>query len=134
MLKKISWVASLVALDQLTKFLALRYFGNLALLNPAGSFGLNIQPAVLLALNAVVVVALAFFLICTKTKAAPPLLLILAGGIGNLADRVFRGAVVDFIDLKIWPSFNLADSMLAVGAVWLIIAYTSKPKNKSTGH
>lgn len=47
--------------------------------------------------------------------------LILGGALGNLADRVFRspgplrGAVVDWIDLRVWPVFNLADSALVVG-------------------
>lgn len=44
---------------------------------------------------------------------------ILAGGIGNLIDRLFRGYVVDFLDLRIWPVFNLADSAITVGAVLL---------------
>jgi len=47
--------------------------------------------------------------------------LILGGATGNLADRIFRapgplrGGVVDWIDLQVWPVFNLADSALVVG-------------------
>ncbi|MGB2600489.1 MAG: signal peptidase II [Candidatus Omnitrophota bacterium] len=44
---------------------------------------------------------------------------ILAGTLGNLADRLRLGYVVDFIDLRIWPVFNLADSFIAIGAVIL---------------
>ncbi len=51
--------------------------------------------------------------------------LILAGAMGNLLDRVFRGYVVDFIDLYIgrhhWPFFNLADSCISIGGILLII-------------
>jgi signal peptidase II len=50
--------------------------------------------------------------------------LVLGGALGNLTDRVIResglrGRVVDFIDLHVWPVFNLADSAIVVGAVLL---------------
>ena len=45
-----------------------------------------------------------------------PLILLVAGLIGNLIDRVFRGFVVDFFDFGWWPVFNLADSAIVVGA------------------
>jgi len=45
--------------------------------------------------------------------------LILAGAIGNLIDRVFFGYVIDFLDLRIWPVFNVADSAITVGAILL---------------
>lgn len=47
--------------------------------------------------------------------------LILGGAIGNLIDRVVYGYVIDFIDLQIWPVFNLADSAITVGAVIIAI-------------
>ncbi len=59
---------------------------------------------------------------------------ILAGALGNLTDRVFRGYVIDFIDFYIkkwhWPAFNLADSSISIGAVFLIfiILFKRKPK------
>jgi signal peptidase II len=46
--------------------------------------------------------------------------LILGGTIGNLIDRIVYGHVIDFIDFRIWPVFNIADSAITVGA--LIIA------------
>ena len=45
--------------------------------------------------------------------------LILAGAIGNLIDRLCFGYVIDFIDLRVWPVFNVADSSITVGAVLL---------------
>ncbi|RKY31442.1 MAG: signal peptidase II [Candidatus Omnitrophota bacterium] len=45
--------------------------------------------------------------------------LILAGGLGNLIDRIFLGYVVDFLDFRIWPVFNIADSAITIGAVLL---------------
>jgi len=44
------------------------------------------------------------------------LALILAGAIGNLIDRLFFGYVIDFLDFRVWPVFNLADSSITIGA------------------
>lgn len=44
----------------------------------------------------------------------------LGGALGNLADRLLRGAVVDFIDLRVWPVFNLADVAIVLAAGLLI--------------
>jgi signal peptidase II len=43
--------------------------------------------------------------------------MILGGAIGNALDRAVAGSVTDFIDLRWWPVFNLADSFIVVGAV-----------------
>lgn len=49
---------------------------------------------------------------------------LLAGGaIGNLADRIRQGYVVDFIELPHWPPFNLADCAISVGVVLLVFIY-----------
>jgi signal peptidase II len=50
--------------------------------------------------------------------------LILAGALGNLVDRVLYGYVIDFLDFRVWPVFNVADSAITMGAVilgWSII-------------
>ena len=52
--------------------------------------------------------------------------LILGGALGNLTDRAirgdgFRGRVVDFIDVHVWPIFNLADTAIVIGAVLLAV-------------
>lgn len=52
-----------------------------------------------------------------------PIALVLGGAIGNLIDRIRFGFVVDFLDFRIWPVFNLADSAVTVGAVFLCIRY-----------
>jgi signal peptidase II len=47
--------------------------------------------------------------------------LVVGGALGNLADRLKDGAVVDFISVGWWPAFNVADSSISVGMVLLII-------------
>jgi signal peptidase II len=47
----------------------------------------------------------------------------LGGAIGNMIDRVRLGQVVDFLDLRWWPVFNVADSGITVGAVLLMIYF-----------
>ena len=42
--------------------------------------------------------------------------LILGGAIGNLIDRITLGYVIDFIDFRVWPVFNVADSAITIGA------------------
>ena len=48
------------------------------------------------------------------------LALIAAGAAGNLYDRVHYGYVIDFLDFRIWPVFNIADSGVCVGVLLLI--------------
>jgi len=56
--------------------------------------------------------------------------LILAGALGNLTDRIFRGSVIDFLDFYIkdwhWPVYNVADSCVTIGAVCLIYVFFVK--------
>ena len=47
--------------------------------------------------------------------------LILGGAIGNLIDRIYFGYVIDFLDFRIWPVFNLADSAITVGAAVILL-------------
>ena len=52
--------------------------------------------------------------------------LIFAGGLGNLIDRITLGYVIDFIDFKFWPAFNIADSAITV-AIILLLVHELKP-------
>lgn len=56
-------------------------------------------------------------------KVLVPVVLILSGGIGNLIDRIFRGYVVDFIDVNLFsfPNFNIADISVTIGIILLMI-------------
>lgn len=54
------------------------------------------------------------------------LLFILCGATGNLIDRVRLGYVVDFLDFRIWPVFNVADVLISSGVVILLFLLLSK--------
>ncbi len=57
--------------------------------------------------------------------------LILGGAIGNLVDRLKLGYVIDFLDFRIWPVFNLADSSITIGMMvlaWKILSKKVKVK------
>lgn len=43
-------------------------------------------------------------------------MLVVGGALGNLHDRLAYGAVIDFLDFRVWPVFNIADSCISVGA------------------
>lgn len=47
--------------------------------------------------------------------------LIVGGALGNLLDRLTRGSVVDYVDIGLWPTFNLADVAISVGVLLLVI-------------
>ena len=48
--------------------------------------------------------------------------LVIGGSVSNLADRIRLGHVTDFIDLRWWPAFNLADSFIVIGVLVLLAA------------
>jgi len=59
------------------------------------------------------------------TGRAAVLGLIIGGALGNLCDRLFRGdhgAVVDFVALHFWPTFNVADASIVVGCLLLLVS------------
>jgi signal peptidase II len=57
----------------------------------------------------------------------------LGGALGNLVDRFTYGHVVDFIDLKVWPVFNLADSSIVLGVALLALGLLREPgEDRST--
>ncbi len=139
-------VALAVAIaDQLTKLWVLDFFAsrpmpivevapffNLVLTGNRGmSFGLFNDNAaanavIFTGLAAVIVVGLLVWLWQSKTLALRiGLGLIIGGAIGNVVDRLLRGAVVDFLDFHLgtwhWFAFNLADAAICVGVAVLLI-------------
>ncbi|HED35655.1 MAG TPA: lipoprotein signal peptidase [Gammaproteobacteria bacterium] len=86
------------------------------------------------------VVSLFIFLWLKKLKAHQriqytALALILGGALGNLIDRAIYGHVIDFIDVYYqqhrWPAFNIADSVISIGACLLIYDTLKNPDEKS---
>lgn len=61
-----------------------------------------------------------------------PAALILGGTIGNLTDRLIQGRVTDFIDVRVWPIFNVADSAITIAALLLIIIVWKEEKQKKS--
>ena len=133
---------TLVILDQVTKALVINFFNlydSVALLpminltfvvNYGFAFGLLNNPSLNQILVSLVILAIIIYflylLIKTQDKIFQlTLTLILAGALGNFIDRIFRGFVIDFIDIYIgkyhWPAFNIADSCITVGFVVLMI-------------
>jgi signal peptidase II len=55
--------------------------------------------------------------------------LVIGGSVSNLVDRVRLGHVTDFIDLKYWPAFNLADSFIVVGVAALLLALVAADRD-----
>jgi len=47
--------------------------------------------------------------------------LVLGGAVGNVMDRIHYGQVIDFLDFRVWPVFNVADSAITIGTISLII-------------
>ncbi|HEX2412829.1 MAG TPA: signal peptidase II [Solirubrobacteraceae bacterium] len=55
--------------------------------------------------------------------------LLIGGALGNLIDRTFEGAVTDFIDLPLWPAFNVADVAITLGVLTLLYVLEGPPRH-----
>lgn len=92
--------------------------------NPGAAFGLFENQT--LFFIAIAAFLLAFLAFAYKELAAQGIwvrygMSLLAGGaVGNLLDRVRLGAVIDYLDFRIWPIFNLADIGICLGATLIV--------------
>ncbi|HEU0305934.1 MAG TPA: signal peptidase II [Lysobacter sp.] len=135
--------ALIVVADQAAKYAAIQYFAanqavavtpflNLVLVyNPGAAFSFlsdaaGWQRGLFIA---IALIASAWIIYLLRRYAhqrlfALALALVLAGAVGNVIDRIYIGAVVDFIDVHAygwhWPAFNVADSAITCGAVLLV--------------
>ena len=57
-----------------------------------------------------------------------PVGLLAGGAFGNLADRVRIDSVTDFIELPVWPAFNLADVAIVLGVAGLALVFMEEPE------
>jgi signal peptidase II len=55
--------------------------------------------------------------------------LLIGGALGNLIDRTLGGAVTDFVDLPLWPAFNLADVAITLGVISLLYVLEGPPRH-----
>lgn len=143
-MKRWIFVVSLLvaAVDQLTKVLVLKNiallpisvfpFMNLVLAwNRGISFGILNQHTpwifwTLTSISLTITVGLFFYAWCQKNlKKIVYLSLVIGGALGNIIDRFWHGAVVDFLDFHIynyhWPAFNVADSAIVCGVLLLLL-------------
>lgn len=133
-LKNIIFVVFFVILDQLTKFYffgkniyLLKYFSFNFVANTGITFGLLKGYNIFFILLSLFVIFLVLYYYRKNEKYSLAFNFILVGAFGNLIDRIFRGYVIDFIDFKVWPVFNLADAFVTFGAL-LLIYYLFKEK------
>jgi signal peptidase II len=141
-----------LAVDQATKAIAVARLGARSVpaidgilhwtlqRNPGSAFGLFQRLPILFTVLAAGI-AIAILVNVGRVRdslTAVAMGLVLGGAIGNLADRlvrapgIFRGRVIDFIDFRVWPVFNVADSAVVVGAFLLIVAsYRSERRSKA---
>jgi len=102
-----------------------RVFYITYILNPGAAFGLLAnKTGFFIFVSVIVVLAIMVgyrYLPKERVLAHTSLGLISGGALGNLIDRIRIGQVIDFLDFKVWPVFNLADSAIVIGALLLIL-------------
>jgi signal peptidase II len=117
-------VTSNLALDQATHVVGPFWIHHVQ--NSGIAFGLfSSRTAAVIVLTAVAVVWMLVFF--ARSGARHPVLpvalgLVIGGSLSNLLDRVRLGYVTDFLDLRYWPAFNLADSFIVIGVGILLAA------------
>ncbi|MEW6101436.1 MAG: signal peptidase II [Candidatus Omnitrophota bacterium] len=140
-------VISILFLDQASKFFILKnlslnesipvikgVFHLTLVFNRGAAFGIlkNQLPLfIFTAVISVILITLSLKESRGKKVSVFSLSLILAGALGNLADRIFFGYVIDFLDFRIWPVFNVADCAITAGAIlfgWAILFRGRKNK------
>ena len=143
-LRAAALAAAVVAADQLTKSLVRHnvrigssdgVFPGVQLVhvhNRGVAFGLFVNGGALLVI--IGVAAVSALLIFFATHSRRPLVwlptgLLLGGAAGNLIDRLHQGYVTDFIDLPLWPAFNLADMCITFGVLSLLYVLEGPPRH-----
>ena len=142
----------LVSLDQITKSWALKnifkneniievnnFLNFIPVWNKGISFGLlsdliNINFFMIIVSSTIALFFFIWFIKTQNNKLIISLTFIISGALGNIIDRFNHKAVVDFIDVQInnlhWPTFNLADSYITLGAfIYIIAIFTSQKDN-----
>lgn len=140
----------IVALDQITKWLVIKYIPHGGVWNPwewlapyarivhwsntGAAFGLlqGMNP-VFIGLALVVTLGIIYYYQSVEEKdwlIKMALMFVLGGAVGNLIDRFNHGHVIDLISVGNFPVFNVADSFITVGVVLLIIGVWVQEKRE----
>ncbi|MDH5174157.1 MAG: signal peptidase II [Elusimicrobiota bacterium] len=102
--------------------------------NKGIAFGLFPQGHFLfIVISLIIILAIVFFArkkIIKSLKEKVCLGLVLGGALGNLVDRLRFGFVIDFLDFRIWPVFNLADSGVCIGGILMVFFLLKKRTRK----
>ena len=106
--------------------------------NTGGAYGFGANYTIVITiLNIFVIGSILSFVILKQNKLEGKVIVgsifIIAGGIGNLIDRIFRGYVVDYIDINPlfkYPIFNLADIFIVLGSIILVIGVILSEKKE----
>ena len=105
--------------------------------NAGAAFG--ILKHQILFLNAVSLIFIGAFIVfflqpydCSKRILFWAWSLVFAGALGNLVDRLQFGYVIDFLDFRIWPVFNLADSSICIGVGLMMLQMFRKPSSDAS--
>jgi signal peptidase II len=98
-----------------------------------GAFGGGGTPVTVVTVVAVVALAVYFARHTSRPWLWLPFGVVAGGAIGNLADRLREGSVVDWIDPIFWPAFNLADVAIVVGILGLLYVLEGPAKSRNYG-
>ena len=127
-------------LINLINFIKITFFFEITHIHNYGiSFGLfsGIIPSWFFVILGIIITFLVFIIYLKSSKYIEKygLILIIAGAISNILDRIYNGYVIDFIEVHYqdlyWPVFNIADCSITIGAIFLIIdtLFIDKEKN-----
>ncbi|MBS3137579.1 signal peptidase II [Candidatus Woesearchaeota archaeon] len=127
-------IAIVFILDQLSKFIITQmmqlneslfftsFFSLTYITNTGSSFGsLQGYNQLLIWITIIVIGFILYYLPYFEQQIFPALGLVIGGALGNLIDRIRIGAVIDFIDFKVWPVFNIADSAITIAAIMIVV-------------
>lgn len=107
------------------------------ILNPGAAFGILENERMFFIIAGMLVLAVGFYIL-PKLKKQEKLIRIgaiflLSGAVGNLIDRVQNGLVVDFIDFRVWPVFNIADVAICSGTFFIIYSVIKSKEDRLNG-
>lgn len=95
--------------------------------NKGAAFGiLNDRPGILTVISLVFILLITLFLVRDRRRSGMINLaygLIIGGALSNLFDRIVYGYVIDYLDFRVWPVFNVSDTCITVG-VGMILCQT----------